>query len=246
MEKWNNLKKYFGSKFDCITFLEVILYVDIPLIVTFIANNKSYIGYLYKLDDSNLNAYWLISTTTNKNVLSLVKGDISVHNIMINNNNKCYYFSVEDGKSHLSEKKSTDFEISSDFYIRKNIPNEIDLLKVINSLTAIELQKKQYTDNLHINDFDIDADADYLDSFTDKVIEVYKDKVQYNIQSETHNSRTSARVIKHKGWNKVHSPYLYLNISDTEFTEKTEHVEVKYNQLKEVNMTVEENIYVES
>ena len=70
MEKWNNLKEYFGSKFNNITFLEVILYVDMPLIVTFISDGKYYIGYLYKFDNSTFNAHWLISETTNQKILA--------------------------------------------------------------------------------------------------------------------------------------------------------------------------------
>lgn len=142
MGKWNNLKEYFGSKFNNITFLDVILYVDMPLIVTFISDGKYYIGYLYEFDNSTLNAHWLISEATNKKILALIDGDISVTEIMIKNKQKCYLLSVEDGIPNLKGTGNLNFKISSDFYITKNTPNEINLLNVRNSLTNIESTKK--------------------------------------------------------------------------------------------------------
>lgn len=130
MEKWNNLKEYFGSKFNNITFLEVILYVDMPLIVTFISDGKYYIGYLYKFDNSTFNAHWLISETTNQKILALIDGHISMNEIMIKNKQKCYFLSVEDGIPNLKGTGNLNFKISSDFYITKDIPNEINLLNL--------------------------------------------------------------------------------------------------------------------
>lgn len=249
MEQWNNLKEYFGSKFSNITFLDVILYVEIPLIVTFIDKSKYYICYLYKFDDSTFNAYWLISETTNKELLELIDGHISVNDIMIQNKQKCYCFSVKDGHSNLEEKRPTNFEISSEFYITKNTPNEIDLLKVKDSITDIAYKQKQFTTKVYLNDLynvylnNLYADTDYS---TDKHMHIYKNQVQDNMQSEKNTIVNGRKVINHDGWHKLMNQYLDDDIDFREYKANKKHVKVKYKKLKEIDMTVEENIYVES
>lgn len=130
MTEWQNLKEYFGSKFADVSQIHVLLYVYVPLVVTFVSCDQRYIGYLYKLNDNNLDAYWLISETTQKDVIDLIAGQVSISDIMTKLGQKRYDFFVKDGETSLSEKTVIDFEIDSHFKINQSSPNEIDLVKV--------------------------------------------------------------------------------------------------------------------
>lgn len=135
----NNLKKYFGSQFKDITFLQVILYFEKPLIVTFTSATKNYIGYLYKFDDTNFNADWLITKTSKIDILQMINSHISVKNTF-QKEQQGYYFSVTDGTPKLLKEKTINFDIDSDFYITNNTPNELSLQQIRNSIMYSELK----------------------------------------------------------------------------------------------------------
>lgn len=130
MVEWQNLKKYFESRFVDVSQMNVLLYVYVPLVVTFVSGGQWYIGYLYKLNDNNLDAHWLISEITQKDVINLITGHVSVSDTMTKLGQKRYDFFVKDGKASLLEKTVIDFEIDPHFHIDQSSPNEIDLTKV--------------------------------------------------------------------------------------------------------------------
>ena len=138
MAEWQNLKKYFESKFVDVSQIHVLLYVDVPLVVTFVSDNQWYIGYLYELDHNNLDAHWLIAETTQKDVMNLITGHVAVSDTMTKFEQKRYDFFVKDGKASLFEKTAIDFKIDPHFHIDQSIPNEIDLVKVESELKKHE------------------------------------------------------------------------------------------------------------
>lgn len=200
----NNLKKYFGSYFLNITFLQVILYFDKPLIVTFTSANKNYIGYLYKFDDTNFNADWLITETSKIDVLQMVNSHTSVKNTF-QKEKQGYHFSVTDGKPKLLKEKTTNFDINSDFYITDNTPNELSLNQVRNSIMYSELKsnietfKKDITQqyapngNVAVKDF-----GTYQDNMTaaQVLLDALNDDETWDVAQEQYNKLTDFAKVK--------------------------------------------------
>ena len=204
MQEWNNLQKYFGSQFKDITYLKVILYLEKPLIVTFKSENQYYIGYLYKFNDENFNAYWLISKTSRNHILKLIDGKTSVKDT-IQKEQTGYYFSVVSGNSSLSEKKISDFDINSDFYINNNTPNELELQNVRDSIMYEPLKanieafkeeiNQQYAPDGKVAVKDVGTYQENIDA-AQVLLDSIKDNENWDVAQEEYNKLTDMAKVK--------------------------------------------------
>lgn len=204
MYKWDNLKTYFGSKFKEITFLEVILHFEKPLIVSFKSQNQYYIGYLYKFKDDNFDADWLISKTSPKQILRLIDGQTSVKDT-IQKAKTGYYFSVINGNPSLSEKNLSNVNINSEFYLKNNTPNEIPIQNVRTSIMYetlkenIETFKKditqQYAPNGNVAVKDVATYQDNMNA-AQVLLEALNEDETWDVAQEQYNKLTDLAKVK--------------------------------------------------
>lgn len=177
-EKWDNLIDFFPGQFNSISEIQVYLFLEIPRIFSFKAQDGlMYLAYIAEIDYEFYDTKWIVAQVDLDILKKMLKEEISIKETLINRYNHLYLIELAESDC-VNQVNTVDIEVflpSSNFYLSNKLPNEINLSEVIDELLPLEhildMEINYNSDAIEENDL---LDVDFIDEFSNlnKVLEV--------------------------------------------------------------------------